>query len=297
MERLELIRGGFFVRDDEPVSVIEEPPELPQEAAHSVNALGIPRLGLLDRAEEHLVKSQGISTICVADIIRVDDIEHRLAHLLDRPAADIFPVFEDEFGIGIFRPPFSEELRVEPVVVDKVDVHVDFGGLIGVLESAGNEGVCAHNPVNEVGASLDHTLVDKLSERLILTDIAEVIEELVPETGIDEVAGGVLGASDIQIDIAPICIGLGTYKLFAVVRVHIPEVICARPCKARHRAGFQRMTFIRPVLCARKRRFSGLGRLEFVDFRKRQGQPVHRKHLCDSVFVIYRERLSPISLA
>ena len=36
--------------------------------------------------------------------------------------------------------------------------------------------------VDEVGASLNHTLVDQLLEGLVLAGVAGVVEELVPET-------------------------------------------------------------------------------------------------------------------
>ncbi len=68
--------------------------------------------------------------------------------------------------------------------MDDVDVHMDLSGLVLVLEAEGNELIGAHDPIDEVGASLNHTLVDQLAERLVLADIAKVVEELVPEAGI-----------------------------------------------------------------------------------------------------------------
>ena len=59
---------------------------------------------------------------------------------------------------------------------------MDFRSLILVFQSDGNELVRTYDTVYEVRTALDHTLVDKLLERLVLTYIAQVVEELVPET-------------------------------------------------------------------------------------------------------------------
>ena len=135
MQRLELLRRSLDVLNEEIIPVVIQLPELPQEAVHTVDTLGIPRLGLLHRAEEHLVKSQCISTIAVADIVRIDHIVHRLAHLLDSISADILPVLEDELGISELRTPFPERLNVKAVILHNIYVNVDFSRLILVLQT------------------------------------------------------------------------------------------------------------------------------------------------------------------
>ena len=76
MQCLEFLRRSLDVLNEEIITVIIQFPELSQEAVNAVDALGIPRLGLLHRDEEHLVKSQCISSVAVADIVRIDHIVH-----------------------------------------------------------------------------------------------------------------------------------------------------------------------------------------------------------------------------
>ena len=53
--------------------------------------------------------------------------------------------------------------------------------------------------IHEVGAALYHTLVDKFLERLFLAAHAVVVEELIPETGVDKVTGGMLRTGDLEV--------------------------------------------------------------------------------------------------
>ena len=50
MERLEVLFQRSLFIDNEILAVVEEFPELPEEAVHAVDSLRIPRLGLFDRA-------------------------------------------------------------------------------------------------------------------------------------------------------------------------------------------------------------------------------------------------------
>ena len=60
VQGLQLLLRGLLVRHQPLLAVPEQAPELLQEAVYAVNALGIPGLGLLDGAQEHLVQTQGI---------------------------------------------------------------------------------------------------------------------------------------------------------------------------------------------------------------------------------------------
>ena len=105
------------------------------------------------------------------------------------------------------------------------------------------------------------------------------------------------GTSDIQVYVTPVCIHILVHQSLVVVRVHIAEIVSAGTRETRHGAGLQRITLIGPVLCTRKRRFSGLGRLELVYLRKLQRQLVQRKRGGNTVLEIDRERFTPIPLA
>ena len=76
--------------------------------------------------------------------------------------------------------------------------------VIGLLQAVADEGVGVLDAVHKVGAPLDHTLIDELLERFVLGADADVMEEFVPESGVDEVAGGVLRAAEIEVYILPI---------------------------------------------------------------------------------------------
>ena len=80
--------------------------------------------------------------------------------------------------------------------------------------------------IDEVGATLNHTLVDEFAEWLVLADIAEVEEELIPETAIDKVTRSVLCTTDIEIDLTPVFVGLFAHESSIVVVIHIAEVVC-----------------------------------------------------------------------
>ena len=94
----------------------------------------------------------------------------------------------------------------------------------------------ANLAINEVGTTLDHTLVDEFAEWFVLADIPEVEEELIPETAIDQVTRSMLSTADIEVDLTPIIVGLFAYERSVVVVVHIAEVVSRRTCKTRHGA-------------------------------------------------------------
>ena len=149
VEGLEFGRSCSLLGNGEFLSFEEEPPEALEEAVDSVDSLRVPRLALLKRAEEHLVETESVGTVFIADPVRIDDVEHGLAHLLDGPSTDIFTILEDKLGIGELRPPGLESLDVQAVVADETDVHVDFSGLVAVLQADGDELVGAYDPVDE----------------------------------------------------------------------------------------------------------------------------------------------------
>ncbi len=109
-------------------------------------------------------------------------------------------------------------------------------------------------------------------------------------------ACGVLGSADVEIDVAPVLVRVAAYESLAVVRVHIAQIVCAAARESRHRAGFERIALIVPVLCSRKRRFPCIGRKILVYFRELKRKGALRKRGCNAVLVADRERLAPIAL-
>ena len=141
-------------------------------------------------------------------------------------------------GLSNRKPPTSKRQRKwgsmsQDIVLDNIHIHVDRLNFIFVLwvvdEVVADEEVArcafADIAIYEVRATLDHTLVDKFLKRLVLADIAEVEEELVPETAIDEVTRSMLSTTDIEVDLTPVVVGLFAYERSIVVVVHITEIV------------------------------------------------------------------------
>ena len=263
---------------------------------HSVYSLGIPRFTHLHRAQEHLIKTEGVCAVIVADIIRINNVEHRFAHLFNGPSADVLAVLQNEFCAFIFRSPLLKGLNIQAVISYKVNVHVYLCGLVIIFEIERYKGICVLYPVYEVGASLNHSLVYQFLERLVLTYVTQIIEELVPESGVDEVACSVLCSTNIEIYISPVIICLFAYQSGVVVRIHIPQIVGAAACKARHGALLVWITLIVPICCMSQRRLSVLGWFKGCNLRKFQRKFILIKRSRNSVFVVNWERLSPISL-
>ena len=83
VQRLEFLLGGFVVRYQPLFAVPEQTPELLEEAVYTVNSLGIPGFSLLDGAQEHLVQTQGVCPIRIANLVRIHHIVHALGHLFN----------------------------------------------------------------------------------------------------------------------------------------------------------------------------------------------------------------------
>jgi len=226
VERLEAVLAGGGVANGE-LSVLGEVevPCLAQEAEAAVDTVGVPRLALVDGAEEHLVEAQRVGAVLLDDFVGVDDVEHRLRHLFDGPSTDVFVVLEDKFCRGVFGAPGAEGVAVEHVVLYDVDVDVDGGHVILVFQAVGDERVAVFDAVDEVGASLYHALVDEFLEGLFAARHADVVEELVPEAAVDEVSGGVFRAADIEVYVLPVGVDVGVDEGVFVVGVHIAQVV------------------------------------------------------------------------
>ena len=120
-------------------SVLIEVPELAEETVTAIDAVGIPRLRLLYRTQEHLVETECISTIFLDDHVRIDHIEHGLRHFLDSPATLVLSVFEDELSILILWTPSLEGLNVEHISANNVDINMDRCRGVLIFQSEANE--------------------------------------------------------------------------------------------------------------------------------------------------------------
>ena len=167
--------------------------------------------------------------------------------------------------------------------------------------------------IDKVAAPLDHALVDELLERLFLAAHAIVMEELIPETAVDQVAGGVLGAAHIEVDMAPVLISFLRDERLVVVGIHIAQVVSTAARKARHGVEVEREDCLlvdlgvlhhllvdgvpSPLGGAAQRWLAALGRFILRDLRQLDRQALFRHHTRNAVVIVHRERLTPIALA
>ena len=96
-------------------SILEEVPELLQEAVATVDTVGIPRLTLLNRTQEHLIEAKCVGTILLNNHIRINNVEHRLRHFFDSPTALVLTILQNELCILVVRAPSLESLDVENI--------------------------------------------------------------------------------------------------------------------------------------------------------------------------------------
>ena len=148
--RLQSCRTGFLVNEMHSVAIEEESPQALEEAAHTTNVVRIPRLAGLHWSQEHLIEAEGVGTMSLHYVIGVHHVIHRLRHLLDSPSADVLAIFKNKLGVGILRAPSLECLDVEDVILNQIDVDVNLGGVVFILEVVGHKGVSVLDAVNEV---------------------------------------------------------------------------------------------------------------------------------------------------
>ena len=167
--------------------------------------------------------------------------------------------------------------------------------------------------INEVRASLDHSLVHQLLERLLLTTATTVEEELIPETTINQVTCCMFGTTDIEVYILPILISLLTHKCLVIVWVHVTKIVCWATSKARHCIQLQweyslivnqcllnNLTFNlipSPNLRTTQWWFATFCWFVLVDFRQFKWQTLLWYHVRHPLLVIDWEWFSPITLA
>ena len=106
---------------------------------------------------------------------------------------------------------------------------MDRSNLVIALESeryeCGMVGTFLVDTIYKVASSLNHSLVDEFLEWFVGTRITAVIQELVPETRVNQVTCGMLCTTDIQVNVLPIFVSLFAHQSLVVVRVHIAKVI------------------------------------------------------------------------
>ena len=265
---------------------------------HPTDALGVPRLVLGQGAEEHFVTAEGVCAVALDELIGGLHVVLRLGHFLHLVTAGVGAVVvQDEFRVGEFSAPRPEAVEVELVVVHEVDVDVQALGAMGFALVARHKGVGPLDAVHKAGPAQNHPLVDHGLERLVKSDVAEVVQELGPKARVKQVPCRVFRAADVQVDLPPIVALAAVTERVFVVGVHVAQEVPAAAGPSGHGVGLHGVaTEHGPIFTGRtgQRRLAVLG--GEVGIHLGQG---HRG-VCDArgdpVFVSDGEGLAPVPL-
>ena len=124
-------------------------------------------------------------------------------------------------------------MDIQYIVIDNVHIHMNRLHLVFVFRILDQVitdiqiARCsfADIAINEVRTTLNHSLVDQLLERLVFADITQIIQELIPETTIDQVSSSMFATTQIQIHLSPIIVRLLADQCLVIVRIHVAQII------------------------------------------------------------------------
>ncbi len=91
--------------------------------------------------------------------------------------------------------------------------------------------------------ALNHALVDKFLEWFGEGDMPQILQDMTPKTGVEEVAGTVLAAADIEVHLVPIVHFVFRGKGAVVLGVHVAQEIPGTSCPTGHGGGLQGKAF------------------------------------------------------
>ena len=151
----------------------------------------------------------------------------------------------------------------------------------------------------------NHAVAGALGIRLFRVDDADIIEELVPEAGVQQVKRRVLHTAVIPVNGGPIGFSFFGDGSILVVRVHIAQIIPAGACPLGHgvrlafgRAAAARASSVDPVGHLRQWAFAIVSRLIAVNLRKNNGQLLlGNRHPAALRAGDHRDGLAPVALA
>ena len=252
------------------VFLAEEAEHARKEVEHALHATLGPRFHGVERSHKHLVKTKAVGSVVGNHIVGVNHILERFRHLghnLTKFGASLLVV---EFAVALFN-----------------HIRSDFGSSLCL-----------------VGESQNHSLIEQFLIRLVGVDNAQIVQNLVPETAVEQVKHGVLGTAHIQIDRHPVVFGFNRERRRVVCWVGVAQIVPARTCPLRHCVGLVAAAAtilvgnVEPVGGVSQRRLASIARLVFGQF----GQFVRKVLLIDhrnfAVFPVNDwERLAPVALA
>lgn len=124
----------------------------------------------------------------------------------------------------------------------------------------------------------DEALVDELFEGLVGAEVAEVVEDFVPEAGVEKVEDGMLGAADVEVDVGvvagPVVFRFFGYEGLFVTWVAIAEVIPAGAGPLGHGVGLatEGVAVVDPVGAVQERSAGVAGGLEVFHLGLEKGE-------------------------
>ena len=147
----------------------------------------------------------------------------------------------------------------------------------------------------------NHSMAGALCVRFRSRHHTDIIQEFVPETGVQQVQCGMLHTAVIPVDRSPVLKRFFAGKSLVIVRVHIPQEVPGRASPLRHSIGFTfsrtaaaRAGGIDPVSMPCKRAFAVLARLKVGDFRQTERQFTFRNRLPAAFFTLdHRDGFAP----
>ena len=287
-----------FPADDQPLLFVhEQAPEFFEETMNSFNSLCIPGFVLLYRPQEHLVHAEGISSITFHDFIGIDDIMVPLAHLFQPGSAAIGPFLQQESRFMQVRPPVPESLRVQHHPVHHGHIHVDFIGLIGILQTGRYELVRTADAIGDAGIPADLTLVDQATERFVESYMPEVVHRFCPHPAVKQMANGMLRPANIDVHLTPVITGRAAAECLIITGIHVSQKIPAAAGISGHGIHFPDTAVeVLPVWQVGQRTFSARAGMQFFQRREFHRQLVCRQGNGDAILPNDREWLAPVSL-
>ena len=141
-------------------------------------------------------------------------------------------------------------------------------------------------------------MVHELLEGLDGGDVAEVMEHLVPESGIEQVEHGVFGSANVEVDVSPIRVGLFGDEAFIIIGIAVTQVIPAGTRPLGHGVGLAGDTVgqIHPVGGFAQQGIRSAAGLVVVEGRGQQGQLFFAQGLVFAVLPDDGEGLAPVAL-
>mmetsp|Transcript_10010 Transcript_10010/g.33365 ORF Transcript_10010/g.33365 Transcript_10010/m.33365 type:complete len:313 (-) Transcript_10010:1839-2777(-) len=251
----------------------DEPPGTVEEAVHALHPVGVPGLHLLQRAHEHEVETEGVCSDVGDDVIRVDHVAPALGHL-DSPAEDA------DLGLVLEDKRFS--LLDQLALVDTASLHLRscllvLRPLLPILvhflsrDSLVRPCLVEHRVLD--GAE-DQPLVHQSLEGLLSVYDPAVVEDLVPEPGVQQMKHGMLGPSEVQVNRHPVLLQGRVDGSTRVLRIEEAEVVPAGAGPLRHRIGLPphlppvRQLVVHPAVDGGQRSLRGTAGLVGLDVRE-----------------------------